>query len=153
MERHTVWYRQRLVSMAIGANPTSQIYRCLGVISPRDKAGASCLLGTITKQATGTANCNCHCLLALLPCLMTPQLDANKLELPWCKMSSSPKPTRLYTFKRIFFSLLVVGNLLGCIAFALLEAYINNNFRAVWYSASKPIDVRRWPLTDSVSWN
>ncbi len=47
----------------------------------------------------------------------------------------------LYYLKKTIFSLLVVSNLIGCIAFALLASYINNNFSAVYYVKTKPIDV------------
>lgn len=50
--------------------------------------------------------------------------------------------TVLYYAKKIIFSFLVVSNLIGCISFALLATYINENFHAVYYVNSKPIDVK-----------
>ncbi|KAH9408371.1 hypothetical protein TYRP_012044 [Tyrophagus putrescentiae] len=47
----------------------------------------------------------------------------------------------LYYLKKTIFSLLVLSNLVGCIGFALLASYINNNFNAVYYAGkTKPID-------------
>lgn len=82
-------------------------------------------------------------LLLLLCSKLTKQSKQNKAKLTFSnRFAIMSARSVLYYLKKTIFSLLVLSNLVGCIGFALLASYINNNFSAVYYAGkTKPIDV------------